>query len=53
MDLIVLSPFDGYAMGARITDPDEVARIRASESAGFVVAVAADPDAASAADPKE
>ncbi len=40
MHLIVTSPFAGYAVGERITDAAEVARIRAGEEAGFVVPIA-------------
>ncbi len=43
MDLIVLSPFDGYEHGDRITDPALVENLKGRE--GHVVRVASMPDA--------
>ena len=40
MDLVVKSPFDGRAIGERITDPGMVEAIRADHRAEFVVQVA-------------
>ena len=59
MNLIVLTPFEGYAEGARITDEAVLARILEGEARGFVVQmdplVDDEPDhpAAPAAEPQE
>jgi hypothetical protein len=40
--LIVSEPFGDYARGSRITDPDEVAKVLASDQAGQVLPIEAD-----------
>lgn len=39
--LVVISPFGQYDRGVRITDPDEIAAVLASENAASVNRVAA------------
>lgn len=41
--LIVTSPFGDHAVGTRITEPDEVAKVLDSENFHHVVKVAAPP----------
>lgn len=48
--LIVTAPFDGYAIGAQITDSAEIAAIKGSGRAHFTVSVA-DPAPPPVADP--
>ncbi len=40
--LVVVRPFAGHVRGETITDPDEAARVLASEHVGWVVRVLTD-----------
>ena len=42
MKLVAIQPFEGYAVGAEITDETEIASILASDKSGFVTKVATD-----------